>query len=93
MPAAVPAIATVTAFLKARRLNHLRCRARAGVVIIESGSKADPLSHLRFKKLTPTTWAVDEFHHSGRWAPLPIQAPLADALSAIAADFSWLLDA
>ncbi len=93
MPAAVPAIATVTAFLKARRMTHLRCRARAGAIIIESGRKADPLPHVRLRKLTPTAWAADEFHHSGRWAPLPIQAPLAEALSAIAADFSWLLDA
>jgi hypothetical protein len=93
LPAAVPAIATVTAFIKARRMTHLRCRTRAGAIIIESGPKADPLPHVRLRKLASTTWAADEFHHSGRWAPLPIQAPLAEALNAIAADFSWILDA
>lgn len=92
MPAVVPQVATVTAFLKARRLTHLRCRTRAGAIIVESGSKADPLPHLRLRKLTATAWAVDEFHHSGRWAPLPIQAPLADALETLVADFSWLLE-
>lgn len=90
---AVPAIATVTAFLKARRLSHLRCSARAGAIIIESGPKADPDPRVRLKKLTGTQWAVDEFHHSGRWTPLPIQAPLSEALTAVADDFSWLLDA
>lgn len=92
MPAVVPQVATVTAFLKARRLAHLRCRTRAGAIIVESGPRADPTSHVRLRKLAPTVWAVDEFHHSGRWAPLPIQAPLAEALAALVADFSWLLE-
>jgi hypothetical protein len=35
---------------------------------------------------------VDEFHHTGRWAPLPIQGPLVDALAAVLADFSWVFD-
>jgi hypothetical protein len=83
----------VTAFLKARRLAHLRCRARAGAIIIESGPKKDPLPHIRLKKLTGTAWSVEEFSHTGRWSPLPIQAPLPDALAAVVADFSWLLDA
>lgn len=93
MPAAVPAIATVTAFLKARRLTHLRCQARSGAITIESGPKADPDPRIRLKKLSPVVWMVEEFHHSGRWASLPIQAPLLDALSTVATDFSWLLEA
>lgn len=92
MPAVVPEVATVTAFLKARQLAHLRCRARSGAIIVESGSKADPVSHVRLKKLSATVWTVDEFDHTGRWAPLPIQAPLAEALAAVVADFSWLLE-
>jgi hypothetical protein len=86
-------LSTVQAFLKARRLAHLRCRARAGAVIVESGPTKDALTHVRFKKLTATSWTVDEFHHTGRWAPLPIKASLSDTLAAVATDFSWTLDA
>lgn len=95
MPATVSEaeISVVKAFLKARKLKHLRCRRRAAAVIIESGPEDDALGHLRLRKLSATTWAVDEFHHSGRWASLPIQAPLSDALGAVVADFSWVLEA
>lgn len=86
-------LATAQAFFKARQLKHLRCRARAGAIVVESGPVKDVLAHVRLRKLTATSWAVDEFHHTGRWAALPIKAPLSDALAAIAADFSWTLDA
>lgn len=93
MPTVVPEVATVTAFLKARRLTGLRCRAHAGAIVIEAGSKKSPDPLLRLKKLTGAVWTVEEFHHTGRWAPIPVQAPLPDALAAVAADFPWLLDA
>lgn len=95
MPAPVSEaeISVVRTFLTEKRFKHLRCRRRAAAVIVESGPEDDALGHLRLRKLSATTWAVDEFHHSGRWAPLPIQASLSDALGAVAADFSWVLDA
>lgn len=93
MPTVVSEVATATAFLKARRLTGLRCRAHAGAIIIESGPKKSPDPLVRLKKLTGTVWTVEEFNHTGRWSPLPIQAPLPDALAAVAADFPWLLDA
>lgn len=86
-------LATVLAFFKARHLKHLRCRARAGAIVVESGPAKDALAHIRLRKLAATSWAVDEFHHSGRWAALPIKAPISDALAAVADDFSWILDA
>ena len=86
-------VSVVKAFLKEEKLKHLRCRQRAAAVVIESGPEDDAQGHLRLRKLSATNWAADEFHHSGRWAPLPIQAPLAEALRAVAADFAWLLDA
>ena len=84
-------LSAVKAFHKETKLKHLRCRQRAGTVIVESGPEGDALGHVRFRKLSATNWAADEFHHSGRWAPLPIEAPLTEALRAIANDFSWLL--
>ena len=95
MPASVSEaeVSVVKAFLKERKLKHLSCRVRGAAVIVESGSKDDALGHVRLRKLSATNWAVDEFHHSGRWAPLPIQASLPDALRAVATDFSWLLEA
>lgn len=95
MPASISEtdVSVVKAFLKEKKLKHLRCRQRAATVVIESGPKDDALGHLRLRKLSATNWAADEFHHSGRWSPLPIQAPLAEALSVVAADFSWLLAA
>jgi hypothetical protein len=85
-------LATVRAFFKAHGHTHLRCRARAGAIIVESGPAADALAHIRLKKLAATAWSVDEFHHTGRWVPLPIKAALADALVAVDADFAWVLD-
>jgi hypothetical protein len=95
MPASISEaeVSVVKAFLKEKKLKHLRCRQRAATVILESGPQDDALGHLRLRKLSATTWAADEFHHSGRWAPLPVSAPLAEALRAVASDFSWLLDA
>lgn len=95
MPASISEaeVSVVRAFLKDKKLKHLRCRPRAAAVIVESGPTDDALGHLRLRKLSGTNWEADEFHHTGRWEMLPIQAPLADALRAVAADFSWLLDA
>jgi hypothetical protein len=94
MPAAATAaeVAAVRTFLAARHLAHLRCRQRVSTIVVESGPEDDALSHVRLKKVSPTTWAAEEFHHSGRWAPLPIQGPLSEALAVIADDFPWLLD-
>jgi hypothetical protein len=93
VPSAVSSLASVTAFLKARRLTHLRCRARAGAIVVESDSKKAPTAHIRLKQLMAGTWAVDEFHRSGRWSPLPIQGDIDAALTAVLADFPWVLEA
>jgi hypothetical protein len=95
LPASVSGadIIAVTAFLKDRGLKRLRCRRRANALILEAGPKDDALSLVRLRKLSPTAWAADEFHHSGRWAPLPIRGPLAESLQTIADDFSWLFEA
>ncbi len=94
MPAAVSAaeFAAVRSFLRTRHLAHLHCRKRASTIVVESGAEDDALSHVRLKKVSPTTWAAEEFHHSGRWAPLPIQGRLSETLAAIADDFPWLFD-
>ena len=95
MPASISEaeLSVVKTFLKEKKHKHLRCRQRAGAVILESGPEDDAFGHVRLRKLSAQNWAADEFHHSGRWAPLPIEAPLTEALRAIATDFSWLLEA
>jgi hypothetical protein len=85
-------VSIVSAFLKEKQLKHLRCRQRGAAVIVESGPQDDAYGHLRLRKLSPTNWAADQFHHTGRWTPLPIQASLTKALQAIEADFSWVLE-
>jgi hypothetical protein len=94
MPAAVSAaeVAEVHSFLHARHLAHLRCRRRASTIVVESGPHHDVLFHARLKKVSVTTWAAEEFHHSGRWAPLPLHGQLPQVLGAIADDFPWLFD-
>jgi len=94
MPATATAadLAVVTTFLKRQKLKHLRCRVRAAAVIVESGPKDDALGHVRLRKQSASAWEADEFHHSGRWAALPIHASLNDVLLAISSDFSWLLE-
>jgi hypothetical protein len=95
MPASISEaeLSVVKSFLKENKLKHLRCRQRAGAVIVESGPEDDALGHVRLRKLSAMNWAADEFHHSGGWASLPIEASLTEALRAIATDFSWLLEA
>ena len=51
MPASISEteVSVVKAFLKEKKLKHLRCRQRAATVIIESGPKDDALGHLRLR--------------------------------------------
>ncbi len=55
MPTAVSSPASVAAFLKARRLTHLRCRVRAGAIVVESGPQKAPTAHIRLKQLMAGT--------------------------------------
>jgi len=65
MPASISEaeLSVVKSFLKEKKLEHLRCRQRAGAVIVESGPEDDALGHVRFRKLSAMNWAADEFHH------------------------------
>lgn len=59
MPASISEaeLSVVKAFLKEMKLKHLRCRQRAGAVIVESGTEDDALGHVRLRRMSAMNWA------------------------------------
>ena len=53
--------------LTAQGLDHLRVRHRADVLTVESGRKADPIPHLRFRRATVHYWTLECATHTGKW--------------------------
>lgn len=91
IPASDADVSAVTSFLKTAGLAHLRCRRRGNAVILESGSKADAVPHVRFRKIGPRAWAADAADHRGRWERMHLHGQLAESLKIVADTFPWLL--
>jgi len=72
-------------------LRHLRARKRADTITLESGPKADPIKHMRFRKVTKQWWTVEMATHMGRWEPTPFRAPIHKLMAEIHASFPWML--
>jgi hypothetical protein len=84
-------VSAVASFLTAPTCRHLRCRKRAGTIVIESGPPDDAAPRLRLRKLSPKNWGIDASTHSGRWERMPFQGPLLEVLPMVAESFPWLL--
>ena len=71
-------------------LEHLRLRARADLLVIESGPQKDPIPHARLRRLSPQTWRLEMPSHE-RWQPTPDQGPMLSLLQRLVEVYTWTL--
>src|SRR5882724_11976841 len=57
-------------------LEHLRVRARADLLVIESGPPTDPIPHARLRRLNPPSWGLEMASLHERWQRTPDKGPL-----------------
>jgi hypothetical protein len=82
---------SVQAFLKRRKLLHLRAVKRGDAITLDAGSKANPWPRARARRVTKQWWTLDMADHRGRWESTPFQAPLRELLDMLADSFPWVL--
>ena len=83
----------VTKILHAKRLKHLRVRARADVLTIESGPARDTFPHARFRRETVHLWRLEMPTHTGRWQRTPHRGVLDELVRQLMQDYGWTLAA
>lgn len=74
-----------------RELRHLRARRRGGVLTIESGSKLDPVLHIRLRRATKHLWTLEIATHMGRWQPTGERGAMPDLVRLLVQKFPWVL--
>jgi hypothetical protein len=84
-------LGSIQAFLERHReLRHLRARKRSDTITIESGPKADPIKHMRFRKVTRQWWTVEMATHAG-WERTPFRQPLIPLMEFVCSSFPWII--
>ena len=92
-----PAKATVLHTSRIERLlhehgaDHVRARTYGASVIVESGSRDEPLRHLRLRRETVHLWRLDIAGRRGRWESTPLRGNLESPITAVTRDFAWVL--
>ena len=59
-------------------------------VRIESGSRDEPLRHLRLRRETVHLWRLDIAGRRGRWESTPLRGNLDSLITAVTRDFAWV---
>jgi hypothetical protein len=72
-------------------LEHLRARRRADLLTLESGPRADPIPHTRFRRIGVHKWQIEMPLRGGGWDRTPIRGPLRDLVDAVVTEFGWML--
>lgn len=72
-------------------LQHIRVRRRADLLILESGSRRDPLPHARLRRVSAQSWRLEVPTHRGRWESTPFRDDLVTLLKMLSRDFAWTL--
>ena len=72
-------------------LGHLRARARADTITIESGDADDAVPHARARRVGVNLWVLEIADHRGRWEPTEVRTNLDTAITVLAEDFGWVL--
>ena len=84
-------LSVAQAFLRQRKLKHLRATKRADSLSLVAGSADDPWPRARFRLLTKHRWTLDVADAAGRWEPTPFEASLKELLDLLAENFPWVL--
>ena len=72
-------------------LDHLRVRHRGDLVVIESGSKKDPIAHARLRRVAVHIWRLEMATHTGQWQPTLLRDRLERLVETLIHDFPWTL--
>lgn len=81
---------TLESTIRKHKLEHLRVRKHGDLLVIESGPKSDPISHIRLRRAT-RQWYTLEIATRGRWQPVPIRARAPELLETVIHNFPWVL--
>ena len=73
------------------KLEHLRARRRADLVVIESGPLEDPWPRARLRRVGVHQWRLEMATHTGRWETTPFQAQRDEVLRLLVESFGWTL--
>jgi hypothetical protein len=84
-------LSSVASYLASRKLRHLRARKYGQLVIIEFGTKDDPLPHVRLRRDTVHLWSLEIATHTGRWEKTGFRGPLRDLLDLLTTQLPWTL--
>jgi hypothetical protein len=83
---------SVARYFKKKRLEHLRARRHADLVVVESGPADDPIGHVRFRRASVHLWTLECATHMGRWEKTGFRATLDELLETVATTFPWTLE-
>lgn len=83
----------VAALLHKQKLKHLRVRARADTLTVESGPAADPFPHARLRRDTVHLWRLEMPSHTGRWQRTPHRGPRDKLVKLLIDVYGWTLAA
>jgi len=72
-------------------LGHLRVRHRADLLTVESGSKNDPIPHVRFRRATVHYWTLECASHTGRWERTGFRDTLERLVRMIVTTMPWTI--
>ena len=73
-----------------RGFDHLRVQRRGPLLTIQSGNKADPISHARLRRETVSLWRLEMPTSSG-WQPTPYRETMDQHLARLTTDLAWAL--
>lgn len=72
-------------------LGHLRVRRRADLLTLESGPKADPILHARFRRASVHYWTLECASHTGRWERTGFRDTLPQLVDLLVTTLPWTI--
>jgi len=78
-------------FLKTVGADHIRALRRGGEILLQSGLSTDPISHVRFRRLSSSLWNMHISTYSGEWEETPYSGSCEDLMYIIVQNFEWVL--
>lgn len=70
---------------------HIRVRAWADLLVLESGDRRDPVRHARLRRVSAQYWRLEMPTHARRWERTPIRDELTAVLDWLTHEFDWTL--
>jgi hypothetical protein len=78
-------------FLTRSRLEHLRVRKHADLLILESGPEDDPFPRARLRRVSKQYWTLEMPTPAGKWQKTPLRGLRKDVLAMLLESFPWTL--